>query len=110
MSQSAKIAMPKGSIVLTILVVLLGLVASNGYAVAQESAAVTLLKTAQGRKPTLQELYAMFFSYAVHVETRAIADEKLGIDRSFYQQHLQKASGLTTEDYAQVLAAAQRFA
>lgn len=63
----------------------------------------------QSRKPTLRESYAMFFNYAAHVETVAVADEKLGNDRTFYRQHLQKASGLTTEEYAQVLASAQRF-
>lgn len=67
-------------------------------------------KTKQSRNATLQELYGMFFIYAAHVETRAVADENLGNDRSFYRQHLQIASGLTTEEYAQVLASAQRFA
>ena len=34
------------------------------------------------RKPTLQELYAMFFAYAAHVEAVSDSDEKKGIDRA----------------------------
>src|SRR5579883_671048 len=64
----------------------------------------------QRRKPTLQELYAMFFKYAEHVEARSVADEKAGHDRTDYRHHLQRASQLTEDEYAMVLAAAQRFA
>lgn len=103
---------------LSIIVLSLFISAISAVGIAQESQPVSLSQASnpaagtnatQSRKPTLQELYAMFFTYAAHVETRSIADEKLGIDRSFYRQHLQIDSGLTTEEYAQVLAAAQRF-
>jgi hypothetical protein len=69
-------------------------------------------KTAKpgGKKATLPELYAMFFSFAAHVEARSIADTERGRDMKFYRAHLQKAAGLTPEEYAKVLEAAQRFA
>lgn len=66
-------------------------------------------KAAHSRKATLPELYAMFFAFAVHIDTVANADEKLGKDRTFYRQHLQRASGLSEEEYAQILASARRF-
>jgi len=62
------------------------------------------------RNPTLQELYAMFFEYAAHIEARSDADEKAGYDRTDYRHHLRRASQLTDGEYAIVLAAAQRFA
>jgi hypothetical protein len=104
---------------LSIIVLFLFISAISAVGTAQESQPVSSLqasnlaagtKTTQSRNATLQELYGMFFIYAAHVETRADADEKLGNDRSFYRQHLQIASGLTTDEYAQVLASAQRFA
>jgi hypothetical protein len=64
----------------------------------------------QTRKPTLSELYAMFLNYAVHVETAADADAKLGKDSSFFRMHLQKASGLSAQEYAKVLVAAREYA
>jgi hypothetical protein len=62
------------------------------------------------RKPTLPELYEMFFTFAAHVETRSEADTKRGLNRTFYRKHLQTASGLDSADYAFVLASALRFA
>lgn len=67
------------------------------------------ISAVRSRKATLPELYAMFFRYAVHVESRANADERLGEERSFYRQHLQKASGLDPEEYRHVLESAERF-
>jgi|GEM_PF-3040341 len=103
---------------LSIIVLSLFISAISAVGIAQESQLVGSLqtsnlaagtKTAQSRYATLQELYGMFFTYAEHVETKADADEKLGNDRSFYRQHLQIASGLTTDEYAQILVSAQRF-
>jgi hypothetical protein len=114
MPKRAKIALCMNRTALAILMALLLSTVATALVAAQESTTVTAPKNdiekTHGRKPTLQELYAMFFTYATHVETRAIADEKLGMDRKFYKQHLQKASGLTAEEYAQVLASAQRYA
>lgn len=76
---------------------------------AQETVQFSGVKAAHVRKATLEELYAMFFVYAEHVETQADADEKFGIDRTFYRQHLQRNSGLPPEQYAHVLASARRF-
>jgi hypothetical protein len=66
-------------------------------------------KTGELRKATLEELYAMFFTYAVHVETRSDKDEQNGIDRTFYREHLKDESGLTEIEYSYVLSSAQRF-
>ncbi|MBT9332953.1 hypothetical protein [Paracidobacterium acidisoli] len=62
------------------------------------------------RKATLQELYAMFFIYAAHVESRSNADKRAGLDRTDYRLHLQRASGLTDDEYAIVLSAAHNYA
>ncbi len=76
-------------------------------------AAITAPATQQSavrlRVPTLEELYGMFFRYAAHVEARSIKDERAGKDRSFYRQHLQQASGLTAQEYADMLDAAQNY-
>jgi hypothetical protein len=66
-------------------------------------------KTGYMRKATIEELYAMFFTYAVHIETRSDKDEQTGIDRTFYREHLRKESGLTEEEYSYVLSSAHRF-
>src|ERR1035441_10000517 len=106
------------SYTLSIVVLFLFALAFAAVGVAQESQPVNSLqgvklaagtKTPQTRNPTLQELYAMFYTYAVHVEMVSDVDEKLGIDRSFYRWHLQNASGLTIEEYSEVLASAKRF-
>ncbi len=63
----------------------------------------------QTRKPTLNELYTLFFKYAAHVEARSNKDETAGIGRRFYRQHLQQESGLTDQEYKYVLDAAQNY-
>jgi hypothetical protein len=80
-----------------------------GRQTAGHAASAPRAHAAQGKKPTLRELYGMFFAYAAHIQTVADADAKMGKDSTFYRQHLQKASGLTEVEYAQVLAMAQQF-
>jgi len=62
------------------------------------------------RKATLPEIYEMFFTFAAHVEARAEADIKRGRHMAFYRAHLQKASGLSASEYANVLESAKQFA
>ena len=86
MDKCRKYALPV--IVLTLFIPFIAAVA-----IAQESQSISSTlrasklasgtNTRHSRKPTLQELYAMFFTYAVHVDTVSDTDEKAGKDRKF---------------------------
>lgn len=114
--QYAKIACPKALVLLAVWAgALFSVFLSASTISAQETpaqpelGAVVPMQTGHARKPTLQELYAMFFTYAVHIENASAAAEKLGEDKTFYKLHLQTAAGLTVDEYREVLASAKRY-
>ena len=109
MRRSGKIAQPICHIAISALVAILLSTVAPMCLVAQAPNATTVRKKVQARPATLTELYMMFFTFAAHVEVKSNADEKLGMDRTFYRHTLQRSSGLTSEEYALVLPSAQRF-